>query len=324
MSVGSKTIRELLENGVHFGHQTNKWNPKMGKFIFGEKSGIYIIDLEKTEKALIEAIDFLYDLTASGKSVLFVGTKKQAKEIIKGQAKRCEMYYVDERWLGGTLTNFTTIRKSVDRLKYLEELKTTEEYPLFTKKEKAHFDKEEQKLNKHLGGIREMAKVPDVLIIVDAEAEAIAVKEAYKIGIPIVALIDTNCDPDKIDFPIPGNDDAIRSIQYVVAKLADAVEKGYLEYSGGKKKEEGAEEAAKEEVAEEAAKEEVAEEAAKEEGKVEEAKEPETDEALEKLVEEKEEEVQKEENAAVSEDLSDEDMEGDIKLNDTEETEEDK
>lgn len=301
MPVESRMIRELLENGVHFGHQTNKWNPKMGKFIFGEKSGIYIIDLEKTEKALNEAINFLYELTASGKNVLFVGTKKQAKDIIKDQALRCEMYYVDERWLGGTLTNFTTIRKSVNRLKHLEEMKSTEEYQLFTKKEKAHLEKEEQKLTKNLGGIREMTKVPDTLIIVDAEAEEIAVREAYKMGIPIVALIDTNCDPDKVDYPIPGNDDAIRSIQYVVTKLADAVEKGYLEYSGGKKKQELAAEKPEEETPETA----------------------EPGEATEKAAEEEiEEDFTEEESAAVSEDLTDEDIEGDIKLDDTEETEE--
>jgi small subunit ribosomal protein S2 len=296
MPVGSKIIRELLENGVHFGHQTNKWNPKMGKYIFGEKSGIYIIDLEKTEKALQEAIDFLHDLTASGKKVLFVGTKKQAKEIIKSEALRCEMYYIDERWLGGTLTNFATVRKSVDRLKHLEELKETEEYQLLTKKEKAHLDKEQQKLLKNLGGIREMTVVPDVLIIVDAEAEGIAGREAYKLGIPIVALIDTNCDPDKIDYPVPGNDDAIRSIQYVVTKLADAVEEGYLEYSGGKKKEKPSKEEAKEEA------------------KVEKSEEP-KEEAPEKPAEEEEVET-------VSEDISDEDMEGDIKLDDTEDTDE--
>ena len=232
MPVSSEMIRELLENGVHFGHQTNKWNPKMGKYIFGAKSGIYIIDLEKTEKALVEAIDFLYDLTAVGKKVLFVGTKKQAKQIIRDQAERCEMYYIDERWLGGTLTNFTTIRRSVDRLKHLEEIKTTEDYQYFTKKEKARLDKEEQKLVKNLGGIRDMNVLPDAVIIVDAELEDIAIREAYKIGIPIVALLDTNCDPDKIDYPIPGNDDAIRSIQYVVSKLGDAVDKGRLEYAG--------------------------------------------------------------------------------------------
>ena len=304
MPVSSQLIRELLENGVHFGHQTNKWNPKMGKYIFGEKSGIYIIDLEKTEKALTEAMDFLYEATASGKKVLFVGTKKQAKEVIREQAERCEMFFVDERWLGGTLTNFDTIRKSVNRLKHLEEQKTTEDYKLFTKKEKAHLEREEMKLVKNLGGIRDMAQVPDALIVVDAEAEAIAVREAYKMGIPIIALIDTNCDPDKIDYPIPGNDDAIRSIQYVVTKLGDAIDKGRLEYAGAK-----AEEKKEEEPAEEA-KEEAAEEVT-------------TEEAEEGAEEEAAEEVEEEEVAEEFE----ESIEGDIKLDDTgdesEETEED-
>ncbi|MFQ5952341.1 MAG: 30S ribosomal protein S2 [Candidatus Omnitrophota bacterium] len=307
MPVTSKIIRELLENGVHFGHQTNKWNPKMEKYIFGEKSGIYIIDLEKTEKALTGAIDFLYELTSSGKKVIFVGTKKQAKQIIKEQAERCEMYYVDERWLGGTLTNFETIRKSVDRLNHLEQIKQTEEYKLFTKKEKAHLEKEEQKLVRNLGGIRDMTEIPDSLIIVDAEAEDIAVREAYKMGIPIIALIDTNCDPEKIDYPIPGNDDAIRSIQYVVTMLADAVDKGRLEYAGGKKAEE---EAKKEEApAEEEVKEEATEEV-KEEVK------EKAEEAEKAEIEEEEEEVAEE---AVPEDFSDESIEGDIKLDDTEE-----
>ncbi|MGD2278521.1 MAG: 30S ribosomal protein S2 [Candidatus Omnitrophota bacterium] len=321
MPVSSQLIRELLENGVHFGHQTNKWNPKMGKYIFGEKSGIYIIDLEKTEKALTEAMDFLYEATSSGKKVLFVGTKKQAKEIIREQAERCEMYFVDERWLGGTLTNFETIRKSVDRLRHLEEQKATEDYKLFTKKEKAHFEKEEAKLVKNLGGIRDMTRVPDALIVVDAEAEAIAVREAYKMGIPIIALIDTNCDPDKIDYPIPGNDDAIRSIQYVATKLGDAIDKGRLEYAGAKaeeKKEEAQAEEAKEEAAEEETDTEGTEEASSE-GAADEAEEEsesgnegaeETTEAEEEVAEEFEESI-----------------EGDIKLDDTagesEETEED-
>lgn len=266
--------------------------PENGEVHFWRKSGIYIIDLEKTEKALKEALDFLYDAAVSGKKVLFVGTKKQAKQIIKDQALRCDMYYVDERWLGGTLTNFTTIRKSVNRLKYLEEQGETEEYQLFTKKEKARLDKEQQKLIRNLGGIREMTVVPDALVIVDAEAEGIAVREAYKMEIPIVALIDTNCDPDKVDYPIPGNDDAIRSIQYVVNKLADAVEKGYLEYSGGKKKEKPPKEEAKEEA------------------KVEKSEEPKE--------EVPEEPAEEEEFETVSEDISDEDLEGDIKLDDTE------
>lgn len=226
MPVESKCIRDLLANGVHFGHQTNKWNPKMEKFIFGEKSGIYIIDLEKTEKYLNEAIEFLSDLTASGKSALFVGTKKQAKQIIREEAERCGMFFVDERWLGGCLTNFTTIRKSVDKLNQIQEMKESEVYGTLAKKEKARIDRVEYKLLKNLGGIREMKELPQCVIVIDAEAEDIAIKEAQKIGIPVIALLDTNCDPTGIEFPIPGNDDAIRSIQYIVKVLADAAEKG--------------------------------------------------------------------------------------------------
>lgn len=226
MALDSQVIRELLENGVHFGHQTNKWNPKMGEYIFGEKNGIYIIDLQKTEKALLKAMDFLKDLAASGKHALFVGTKKQSKQIIKEEAQRCNMFYVDERWLGGCLTNFTTIKKSVERLNQLQEMKESEVYGSLAKKEKASIDREEYKLLKNLAGIRDMHKLPDCLIVVDAEDEEIAIKEGHKIGIPVIALIDTNCDPTSIEYPIPGNDDAIRSIAYIVSKLADALEEG--------------------------------------------------------------------------------------------------
>jgi small subunit ribosomal protein S2 len=235
MVTGTQMIRELLENGVHFGHQTNKWNPKMAKYIFGAKSGIYIIDLTKTEKALTEAAQIVYDMALEGKKVLFVGTKKQAKQIIRDEAKRCEMFFVDERWLGGCLTNFATIRKSVDRLNQLQEMKTGETYAVLAKKEKARMDREEHKLLKNLGGIREMGGLPDCLVIVDAEAEDIAIKEAKKLGIPVIALVDTNCDPTRIDYPIPGNDDAIRSISYVVGTLAAAAEKGRKQYTGEKK-----------------------------------------------------------------------------------------
>ena len=228
----SNTIRELLESGVHFGHQTNKWNPKMGKFIFGEKSGIYIIDLKKTEEALNKAIEFLYRITSSGKTVLFVGTKKQAKQIIRDEAQRCEMFFVDERWLGGCLTNFATIRKSVDKLNKLQEMKGGEIYTTLSKKEKANLDRDERKLLNNLGGIRTMERVPDCLVVVDAEAEEIAIKEARKIGMPVIALLDTNCDPNMVDYPIPGNDDAIRSIQYIISRLADSAEKGYREFMG--------------------------------------------------------------------------------------------
>ncbi|MFC1643886.1 30S ribosomal protein S2 [Candidatus Omnitrophota bacterium] len=234
MTAGTKVIRELLENGVHFGHQTNKWNPKMEKYIFGEKSGIYIIDLKKTEQALAEAVEFIYNLSASGNTVLFAGTKKQAKQIIREEAQRCSMFFVDERWLGGCLTNFTTIRKSVERLNQLQEMKASEIYESLAKKEKARIDREEQKLLKNLEGIREMNKLPDCLVVVDAEAESIAIKEARKIGIPVIALLDTNSDPNMVEYPIPGNDDAIRAIRYIVSTLADAAGKGYHEFMGTK------------------------------------------------------------------------------------------
>lgn len=225
-------VKELLENGVHFGHQTNKWNPKMAKYIFGEKSGIYIINLKKTEAALIEAANVIYETTAAGKTILFVGTKKQAKRIIREEAERCSMYYIDERWLGGCMTNFATIRKSVDRMNQLQAMKESDVYDGLAKKEKARIDREEYKLLRNLGGIRKMEVLPDCLVVVDAEAEDIAIKEARKIGIPVVALVDTNCDPTLIDYPVPGNDDAIRSIRYIVSTLADAAEKGYNEFMG--------------------------------------------------------------------------------------------
>jgi len=226
MAMRSKVIRELLENGVHFGHQTNKWNPKMGKYIFGEKSGIYIIDLEKTEKALARAEEFLTALAAEGKTVLFAGTKKQAKQTIKDEAERCGMFFVNERWLGGCLTNFATIRKSVEKLNGIQEMKKGEAYEALTKKEKAYIDKREYKLLKNLSGVREMNELPHCLIVIDAEAENIAIQEARKIGIPVVALIDTNCNPELIEYPIPGNDDAIRAVKYIVSTLAEAVLKG--------------------------------------------------------------------------------------------------
>lgn len=226
MAMRSKVIRELLENGVHFGHQTNKWNPKMEKYIFGERSGIYIIDLKKTEEALARAEEFLMTLAAERKTVLFAGTKKQAKETIKDEATRCGMFYVNERWLGGCLTNFATIRKSVEKLNHIQEMKKSEIYESLSKKEKAHIDKDEYKLLKNLEGVRDMNVLPNCLIVVDAEAENIAIREARKIGIPVIALIDTNCDPEMIEYPIPGNDDAIRSVKYIVSTLASAVLKG--------------------------------------------------------------------------------------------------
>ncbi len=232
MAIESQVIKELLENGVHFGHQTNKWNPKMGEYIFGEKSGIYIIDLQKTEQALSKAQTFLKNLASSGKTILFVGTKKQAKTIVKDAAIRSGMFFVDERWLGGCLTNFATIRKSVDKLRQIQEKKSSETYEALAKKEKASIDRDEMKLLKNLAGIKEMQKLPDCLLVVDSEAEIIAIKEAKIIGIPVVAILDTNCDPGPIDYPIPANDDAIRSIRYLVEKLTDAVAEGAKVYNG--------------------------------------------------------------------------------------------
>lgn len=235
VTVATQMIKDLLENGVHFGHQTNKWHPKMGKFIFGEKNGIYIIDLKKTEEALTKAMEFAKSVAAEGKTLLFVGTKKQAKAIIRSEAQKCGMYFIDERWLGGCLTNFDTIRKSVDRLKHIQGIKAGEVYNAYAKKEKAKIDREEYKLLKNLEGIVEMTKLPNALVVVDAEIEDIAIKEAKKIGIPVIALIDTNCDPNCVDYPVPGNDDAIRSIEYVVSKIAEAVSEGVKESVSGKK-----------------------------------------------------------------------------------------
>lgn len=233
MSIDTQVIRELLANGVHFGHQTNKWNPKMKQYIFGEKSGIYIIDLKKTEDALKGAMNFLSGLAATGKKALFVGTKKQAKQIIADEATRCGMYFVNERWLGGTLTNFTTIRKSIDRLTHLQNMQKSDFYSSLAKKEKSHIEKEEQKLLKNFRGIKDMATLPSVLIVVDEELEKTAIREAKKVNIPVVALIDTNSDPDLVNYPIPGNDDAIRSIKYIISKLAGAVETGRNTFDSG-------------------------------------------------------------------------------------------
>lgn len=216
-------IRQLLEAGVHFGHQTKRWNPKMRKFIFGERSGIYIIDLQQTAQRLKAACDFLKELVASGKNILFVGTKKQAQEIISSEAARCEMFYVNERWLGGTLTNFATIRKSVERLKSLQALIAPESTTSLSKKEKAIMDQEITRLSKKLSGIIQMKELPSALIIVDPKKEETAVREAARLSIPVVALLDTNCDPKAIDYPIPGNDDAIRSIKFVVSFIADNI-----------------------------------------------------------------------------------------------------
>ena len=219
-------MKELLEAGVHFGHQAKRWNPKMKKYIFGERNGIYIIDLQKTLKLFKEAYDFVRTTAAQGKDVLFVGTKKQAQDAITEEAKRCGMYYVSSRWLGGMLTNFSTIRKSIDRLKKIEKMKEDGTYDKLTKKEVAGLEKERTKLERILSGIKTMPGLPSVVFIIDPRKEDIAVHEANKLGIPVVAVVDTNCDPDNIDYVIPGNDDAIRAIRLMASKIADAVIEG--------------------------------------------------------------------------------------------------
>ena len=220
------SMKQLLEAGVHFGHQTRRWNPKMKQYIFTERNGIYIIDLQMTVKKIDEAYMFLRDLAAEGKSVLFVGTKKQAQESIEAEAKRCEMYYVNQRWLGGMLTNFKTIQTRIARLKKIEQMEADGEFDLLPKKEVIGLKAEQEKLEKNLGGIKEMKKLPGALFVVDPRKEHIAVAEARTLGIPIVAIIDTNCDPDEVDFPIPGNDDAIRAVKLIAGKMADAVLEG--------------------------------------------------------------------------------------------------
>jgi len=219
-------MKELLEAGVHFGHQTKRWNPKMKKFIFGKRNGIYIIDLQKTLKQFKEASKFVTDLAAAGKNLLFVGTKRQAQDAIYEEASRCGMFYVNTRWLGGTLTNFTTIRKSIHRLKEIEGILSQGDNENLTKKERLRLEREKEKLQKNLTGIKEMDELPDALFVIDPKQEYIAVKEANILKIPVVAVVDTNCDPDLVDHVIPGNDDAIRAIRLFAAKVADAVLEG--------------------------------------------------------------------------------------------------
>jgi small subunit ribosomal protein S2 len=220
------TMKELLEAGVHFGHQAKRWNPKMKKYIFGERNGIYIIDLQKTLKLFREAYEFVRTTAGQGKDILFVGTKKQAQDAIAEEAKRCGMYYVTYRWLGGMLTNYATIKKSIERLKKIERMKEDGTYDKLTKKEVAGLEKERLKLERGLAGIKNMPEPPSAVFIIDPRKEAIAVHEANKLGIPVVAVVDTNCDPDPIDYPIPGNDDAIRAIRLMASKMADAVAEG--------------------------------------------------------------------------------------------------
>lgn len=220
------TMKELLEAGVHFGHQTKRWNPKMKPFIFGARNGIYIIDLQKTVRMFKTAYDFVADTVANGRSVLFIGTKKQARESIYEEANRSEMFYVHNRWLGGMLTNFQTIKKSIERLNYLNEIINDGSINLFPKKERLKLEKERVKLDNNLGGIRNMTRLPGAMFVVDPKNEAIAVREGRRLNIPIVAVVDTNCDPDDIDYIIPGNDDAIRAIRLLTSRVADACVEG--------------------------------------------------------------------------------------------------
>ncbi|MBI5969084.1 MAG: 30S ribosomal protein S2 [Deltaproteobacteria bacterium] len=220
------TMKQLLEAGVHFGHQTKRWNPKMKDYIFGSRNGIYIIDLQKTVRLFKEAYKFVVDTVAKGESILFVGTKKQAQDSIAEEAQRGGMFYVNQRWLGGTLTNFRTIKKNVDRLKKLQRMKEDGTFDALPKKEVLRLEKERGRMEKTLGGIKEMGKLPGGIFVVDPRKEKIAVHEARKLAIPIVAIVDTNCDPDEVEYVIPGNDDAIRAIRLISSKIADACLEG--------------------------------------------------------------------------------------------------
>ncbi|MGI6361932.1 MAG: 30S ribosomal protein S2 [Bacillota bacterium] len=217
------SMKQLLEAGVHFGHQTRRWNPKMSRYIFTERNGIYIIDLQKTVKKVEEAYKFIRSVAEEGKSILFVGTKKQAQDSIKEEAQRCSMFYVKERWLGGMLTNFPTIQKRINYLRQLEKMEEDGTFELLPKKEVSQLQAEKDKLERFLGGIKNMKRLPGALFVVDPRKEKIAIAEARRLGIPIVAIVDTNCDPDEIDYVIPGNDDAIRAVRLLASKMADAV-----------------------------------------------------------------------------------------------------
>ena len=220
------TMKELLEAGVHFGHQTKRWNPKMKEFIFGERNGIYIIDLQKTLKMFKDASKFVTDAAAAGKVVLFVGTKRQAQDAIAEEAQRCGMFYVNQRWLGGLLTNWVTVQKSVKRLKELDEMAVDGRYELLPKKEVIKLERERKHLQANLAGIKNMTRLPDLIFVIDSNKEQIAVREARKLGIPVVAVVDTNCDPSEVDYVIPGNDDALRAIRLFASKIADSVAEG--------------------------------------------------------------------------------------------------
>jgi small subunit ribosomal protein S2 len=217
------SMKQLLEAGVHFGHQTRRWNPKMKKYIFTERNGIYIIDLQKTVKKVEEAYNFVKELAANGGKILFVGTKKQAQDSVKEEAERSGMFYVNQRWLGGTLTNFETIQKRIKRLKDIEKMAEDGTFDVLPKKEVIRLKKEQERLEKFLGGIKEMKQLPDALFVIDPRKERIAVAEARKLNIPIVGIVDTNCDPDEIDYVIPANDDAIRAVKLLTSKIADAI-----------------------------------------------------------------------------------------------------
>ena len=220
------TMKELLEAGVHFGHQTKRWNPKMKEYIFGERNGIYIIDLQKTLKMFKDASKFMQDSAAGGKTVLFVGTKRQAQDAIAEEAQRCGMFYVNQRWLGGLLTNWVTVQKSVKRLKELDEMATDGRYELLPKKEVIKLERERKHLQANLAGIKNMNRLPDIIFVIDSNKEQIAVREARKLGIPVVAVVDTNCDPSEVDYVIPGNDDALRAIRLFTSKIADSIIEG--------------------------------------------------------------------------------------------------
>lgn len=225
------SMKQLLEAGVHFGHQTKRWNPKMKPYIYGARNGIYIIDLQKTVSLFKIAYDFVVDTVSQGGTVLFVGTKKQAQESIREEAERCNMFYVNHRWLGGTMTNFVTIRSGIERLKYLEGIRADGSIQRFPKKEAIRMEREYVKLIRNLGGIKDMETLPSAVFVIDPKKEAIAVREARKLGIPLVAVVDTNCDPDEIDYIIPGNDDAIRAIRLITSKIADACLEGKARFA---------------------------------------------------------------------------------------------
>jgi small subunit ribosomal protein S2 len=238
------TMKELLEAGVHFGHQTRRWNPKMKEYIFGERNGIHIIDLQKTLKMFREAARFVTELTAHGKNILFIGTKRQAQEAVAEEAKRCGMYFVNHRWLGGTLTNHATLQKSIKRLKDLKAMKQDGRMEQLSKKEQARLDRELKHLYQNMEGIEDMTALPDALFVIDSNSEEIAVREARRMGIPVVGVVDTNCDPDVVDWVVPGNDDALRAIKLFTGKIADAVVEGRQAFSQSHLAEEKASEAA--------------------------------------------------------------------------------